>query len=127
MPAKKKKKFYNNRLVNSLTSHTLHKERKGLVMLQLTSCLHVASLPGHSQILSCSCGEKSGELHYLVTCCIGRILCGHVAIIRKRSPPFLVCDIVLLPRLLLIFLHSCEIKSKSAWGQGYIVSMNDVL
>ena len=43
----------------------------------------------------------------------GHIVRGHVAIITKPSPPFPVRDIVLIPGLLPIFLHSCEIKSGS--------------
>ena len=44
---------------------------------------------------------------------------GHVVIITKLSPhyvlspPFPVHDVVLIPGLLPIFLHSCEIKSGS--------------
>ena len=37
-------------------------------------------------------------------------------IITKPSPPFPVCDIVLIPVLLPIFLHGCEIKSGSGLG-----------
>ena len=32
------------------------------------------------------------------------------------SPPFPVCDVVLIPGLLLIFLHSCDTKSGSGLG-----------
>ena len=46
----------------------------------------------------------------------GCILHGHVAIITKPSPPFPVCDVVLIQGLLLIFLHSCEMKSGSGLG-----------
>ena len=54
-------------------------------------------------------------------CCTGRILHWHSAIIMKSSPhyvspPFPVCDVVLVPGLLPIFLHSCEIKSGNGLG-----------
>ena len=68
----------------------------------------LASSPGHSQILSHSCGEKSVEG-------LGSLLC-HVAIITKPSPPFPVRDVVLIPGLLPIFIHGCEIKSGSGLG-----------
>ena len=56
----------------------------------------LASSPGHSQILSRSRGEKSGEglVPILVTVAIrhvgsiGCILRGHVAIIMKSSPHY---------------------------------------
>ena len=41
----------------------------------------------------------------------GHIVRGHVVIITKLSPPFPVRDVALIPGLLPIFLHSCEIKS----------------
>ena len=53
----------------------------------------------------------------------GRIVRGHVAIITKPSPHYVItestissCDVVLIPGLLPIFLHGCEIKS--GWGLG---------
>ena len=49
-------------------------------------------------------------------CCIGCILRGYIAIITKLSPPFPVCDVVLVPGLLPIFLHGCKIKSGSGLG-----------
>ena len=48
-----------------------------------------------------------------ITYCTGCILHGQIAIIMKLSSPFLVCDIVMVPGLLPIFLHGCEIKSAS--------------
>ena len=41
---------------------------------------------------------------------------GHVAIITKPDPPFPVRDVVMVPGLLPIFLHGCEIKSGSGLG-----------
>ena len=40
----------------------------------------------------------------------------YIAIILKKSPPFLVDDVVMVPGLLLIFLCSCEIRSESGLG-----------
>ena len=51
------------------------------------------------------------------------IVRGHVAIITKPSPHYVPtestisgCDVVLIPDLLPIFLHGCEIKSGSGLG-----------
>ena len=48
---------------------------------------------------------------------------GHIAIITKLSPHYVPtestisgCDVVLIPGLLPIFLHGCDIKS--GWGLG---------
>ena len=60
--------------------------------------------------------KRLGKLYYLIACCIGRILHGHVAIITKPSPPFPIRDVVLVPGLLPIFLHGCKIKSGSGLG-----------
>ena len=53
----------------------------------------------------------------------GHIVRGHVAIITKPSPHYVITkstisgrDVVLIPGLLPIFLHSCEIKSGSGLG-----------
>ena len=46
----------------------------------------------------------------------GHILHRHIAIIMKPSPPFPISDVVMVQGLLLIFLHSCEIKSGSGLG-----------
>ena len=53
----------------------------------------------------------------------GHIVHGHVAIITKPSPHYILTeftisgrDVVLIPGLLPIFLHCCEIKS--GWGLG---------
>ena len=54
-------------------------------------------------------------LAVLAAHCVG-ILRGHVAIIMKPSPPFPVCDLILVSGLLPIFLHGCEIKSGSDLG-----------
>ena len=58
------------------------------------------------------------------------IVRGHVAIITKLSPQYVITkstisdlDIVLIPGLLLIFLHGCEIKSGWGLGRGYIENM----
>ena len=56
------------------------------------------------------------KLHSSIACCTGHILCGHVAMITKSRPPFPVRDVVMVLGLLLIFLHSCEIKSWSGLG-----------
>ena len=40
----------------------------------------------------------------------------------KPSPPFPVHDVVLIPGLLPIFLHGCEINLGGAWGRGYLYS-----
>ena len=56
-------------------------------------------------------GKASKQTLLSIACCTGSILCGHVAIITKPSPPFLIRDIVLVLGLLPIFPHSCEIKS----------------
>ena len=52
----------------------------------------------------------------VVQASIGRIWYGNVAIITKPSPPFPIHDVVMVPGLLLTFLHSCEIKSGSGLG-----------
>ena len=59
-------------------------------------------------------GKHLGKLLLFAWLLTGHIVCGHVAIITKPSPQFLVCDVVLIPGLLLIFLHGCEIKSGSS-------------
>ena len=52
----------------------------------------------------------------------GGLLRGHIAIIRKLSPHYVlstlfsVHDVVLVPGLLPILLHGCEIKSGSSLG-----------
>ena len=55
---------------------------------------------------------------------------GTFAIIMKLSPQYVITkstisdhDVVLLPGLLLIFLHGCEIKSGWGLGRGYIENM----
>ena len=60
----------------------------------------------------------------------GRIVRGHVAIITEPSPHYVITestisgrDVVLLPGLLLIFLHGCEIKS--GWGLGTRLALSD--
>ena len=69
-------------------------------------------------------GKISRQFSCLIGYCTGHILHGHVAIITKLSPhhiltvstisgpPFLVHEVVMVPGLLLIFLHGCEIKSQ---------------
>jgi len=71
--------------------------------------LSLASSPGHSQILSRSHGEKSGE---------GLVLLLHHGpeMVDLPSPPFPVCDVAMIPGLLLIFLHGCEINLNSGPG-----------
>ena len=54
-------------------------------------------------------------LIYRSTACSSK-LCGHVAIIMKPSLPFPVYDVVMVPGILPIFLHSYEIKSGSGLG-----------
>ena len=71
------------------------------LLLCTNTSTQITSFPGHSQILSRSRGEKSGEM---------------VDSTSKSSPPFLVRDVVLIPGLLPIFLHGCEIKSGSGLG-----------
>ena len=70
-------------------------------------CMALASSPGNSQILSHSHGENREKY--------------------KPSPPFPVRDVVLLPGLLPIFLHGCEIKSGSGLGTMLTWHMTAVL
>ena len=56
------------------------------------------------------------QANFTVHSLTGCLLCGHVAIITKPSLPFLANDIVMVPGLLLSFLHSCEMKSGSGLG-----------
>ena len=78
----------------------------------------LALSPGHSQILSHSCGEKLGEglgslLHHrLASSWTGNGGLG----LYQPSPPFPVRDVPMIPGLLPIFLHGCEIKSGSGLG-----------
>ena len=85
---------------------------------QRTLCL--ASSPGPTQTLSRSRGEKLGEglgskLRHGPEM-VDSVSTNQVHITYKPSPPFPVRDIVLIPGLLPIFLHGCEIKS--GWGLG---------
>ena len=57
-------------------------------------CNGIALSSGHSQILS----RSRGHVTY------------------KPNPPFLGCNVVLIPGLLPIFLHGCEIKSGCGLG-----------
>ena len=81
----------------------------------------LASLSGCSQILSHSRGEKLGEG-------FGSLLRHRLEMvdsvsINRASPPFPVHDIVLIPGLLQIFLHGCEIKSGSGLMNEAIYSL----
>ena len=71
----------------------------------------------YSQILSCSRGEKSDRENQIITTTswTGNGGLGQYVTWTQfeLSPPFLVCDVVLIPGLLLIFLHGCKIKSGS--------------
>ena len=60
-----------------------------------------------------------GKLLLFAPLLTGCILHRHVAIITNPSPPFPVHDVVLIPGILPIFLHGCEIKSGSGLGRGY--------
>ena len=60
--------------------------------------------------------HKVSKQNFTFNPCTGRILHRHIAIIMKPSPPFLISDVVMVQGLLLIFLHSCEIKSGSGLG-----------
>ena len=72
--------------------------------------IQLSFAPGHTQILSHSCGEKSGEgLGTLL-----RYRPETVNSISKTSSPFPARDVAMIPGLLSIFLHGCEIKSGSS-------------
>ena len=80
----------------------------------------LASSSGHSQILSCSHGEKSGEglgslLHHRLEV-VDTVSMNRVHVTYWPSPPFPVRDVVLIPGLLPIFLQDCKIKSGSGLG-----------
>ena len=67
--------------------------------------------------------KRLGKLLLFARLLTGCIVRGHVAIIAKPSPHYVItestisgCDVILIPGLLLIFLHGCEIKS--GWGLG---------
>ena len=67
--------------------------------------------------------KRLGKLLPFARLLTGRIVRGHVAIITKPSPHYVLTestisgrDVVLLPGLLPIFLHGCEIKF--GWGRG---------
>ena len=66
-------------------------------------------VPGHYSDLSRSRGEKSGEV-------LGSSLHHRPEMVDLVSPPFLVHDVAIIPGLLPIFLHGCEIKSGSGLG-----------
>ena len=72
----------------------------------------IASSPDHSQILSRSRGEKLGEgLESLLRHrpeMVDSVSTNWVHVTYWPSPPFPACDIVLIPGLLLIFLHGCK-------------------
>ena len=81
---------------------------------------YIALSPGHSQILSRSHGEKSGEglgskLRHGPEM-VDSVSTNWVHVTYWPSPPFPVHDIVLIPGFLLIFLHGCEIKSGNGLG-----------
>ena len=84
-------------------------------------CVGILALStGHSQILSRSHEGKSGEglgslLHHGPEM-VDTVSTNQVRIMYEPSPPFPVREIVLIPGLLPIFLHSCEIKSGSGLG-----------
>ena len=75
--------------------------------------------------------KRLGKLLLFARLLTGRIVRGHIAIIMKPSPHYRDYvltestisghDIVLLPGLLPIFLHGCEIKS--GWGLGMRLGM----
>ena len=72
---------------------------------------------------------------YKICCVTGHIVRGHVAIITKPSPHYVITEsttsgrnVVLIPGLLPIFLHGCEIKSGCGLGTRLVLStMQDVL
>ena len=75
----------------------------------------LSSSPGHYQFLSHSRGEKLGEgLGSLLR--HGPEMVDLVSMLREPSPPFPTHDIAMIPGLLPILLHSCEIKSGSGLG-----------
>ena len=79
----------------------------------------IASSPGPFQILSRSHGEKSRE-GLRSKLCHGPEMMNSVSTSWTQfvlpSPPFPVRDVVLVPGLLPVFLHGCEIKSGSGLG-----------
>ena len=85
------------------------------------SCASKSSLsPGHSQILSRSHVEKSGEglgtfLRHGPEM-VDLVITNQVHIMYWLNPPFPAHDIAMIPGLLPIFLHGCEIKSVSGLG-----------
>jgi len=74
-------------------------------------CIHVASSPGHSQILSCSCGEKLGEG-------LGSLLRHGPEIVDSVSMNQVhhFWSLTMITGLLPIFLHGCKIKSENGLG-----------
>ena len=83
----------------------------------------LASFPGPSQILSRSSGEKSGEglgskLRHGPEM-VDSVSTKRVHVTYWQSLPFPVCDVILIPNILLIFLHGWELKSedKARWLQ----------
>ena len=71
-------------------------------------------------ILSCSHGEKSGEglgskLRHGPER-VDSVSTNRVHVTYWPSPLFLVCDVAMIPGLLLIFLHGCKIKSGRGLG-----------
>ena len=58
--------------------------------------------PGHSHVLSCSCGEKSGE--------------GMGSLLHHKPDSFPARDVVVIAGLLPIFLYGCKINYGSGLG-----------
>ena len=80
----------------------------------------LALSPGHSQILFCSCGEKLGEGLRSLLChrpeMVDTVSTNRDHITYLPCLPFPARDVAMIPGLLLIFLHSCEIKFGSGLG-----------
>ena len=85
-----------------------------------STCTYIAFISDLVPAKSVAVRKTSRRIELVNT---SHIVCGHVAIITKLSPQYVITkstisnhDVVLLPGLLLIFLHGCEIKS--GWGLG---------